>query len=171
MAEIVKLPVGHLGAGADSNSRVCRATCTGNIQSSRPCTIWMGSPRSLSASAISAISGWKVAAIGARWVKAKRPPAGDVTERAAVAHPGQQQPAGIDVPACLHGSENAREVRGVGVFSHQSPGAFVCAAGRVGATRIAPWLRASRSQLHRKPRPLPLPPCSAITSGQARSGV
>src|ERR1700721_1572466 len=41
----------------------------------------------------------------------------------------------------------------------------------VGATRIAPKLRASRSQLHRKPRPLPLPPCSAITSGQARSGV
>src|SRR3979490_2844287 len=41
----------------------------------------------------------------------------------------------------------------------------------VGATRMAPWLRASRSQLHRKPRPLPLPPCSAITSGQARSGV
>ena len=41
----------------------------------------------------------------------------------------------------------------------------------VGATRIAPRLRASRSQLHRKPRPLPLPPCSAITSGQARSDV
>ena len=41
----------------------------------------------------------------------------------------------------------------------------------VGAIRIAPKLRASRSQLHRKLRPLPLPPCSAITSGQARSGV
>ena len=92
---------------------------------------------------------------------------GDVAERAAVAHPGQQQSCGIDVPAASHRIEDAGEVRRVGVFPHQAQVLPVA----VGATRMAPKLRASRSQLHRKPRPLPLPPCSAITSGQARSGV
>ncbi len=57
---------------------------------------------------------------------------------------------------------------GVSVSSPIS--AQVCPVA-VGATRMAPRLRASRSQLHRKPRPLPLPPCSAITSGHERSGV
>ena len=38
MAEIVELAVGDVGAGRRQRSRVCRATCTGNIQSSRPCT-------------------------------------------------------------------------------------------------------------------------------------
>ena len=41
----------------------------------------------------------------------------------------------------------------------------------VGATRMAPWARASRSQFHRNAPPLPLPPCSAMTSGHRRSGV
>jgi len=41
----------------------------------------------------------------------------------------------------------------------------------VGEMRIAPKLRASRSQLHRNARPLPLPPCNAITTGQARSAL
>ncbi len=41
----------------------------------------------------------------------------------------------------------------------------------VGAARTAPRLRASRSQLQRNNRPVPLPPWSATTSGQARSGV
>ena len=41
----------------------------------------------------------------------------------------------------------------------------------VGASRMKPRVRASRSQLHRKAPPLPLPPCIATTSGQARDGV
>src|ERR1019366_974696 len=41
----------------------------------------------------------------------------------------------------------------------------------VAATRMAPKLRASRSQLHTKPRPLPGPPCSASTSGPAREAA
>ena len=36
----------------------------------------------------------------------------------------------------------------------------------VGEIRIAPKLRASRSQLQRKLLPSPDPPCSAVTSGQ-----
>ena len=93
---------------------------------------------------------------------------GDVAERAAVAHAGQQQPCRIDVPAASHRIENARQVR---ACRYRRPSAPSVEPVAVGATRIAPRLRASRSQLHRKPRPLPLPPCSAITSGQARSGV
>src|SRR5436190_4333653 len=45
-----------------------------------------------------------------------------VTERAAVAHPGQQQLARVDVPATAYRIQNASEVRRVGVFSHQRPG-------------------------------------------------
>lgn len=36
----------------------------------------------------------------------------------------------------------------------------------VGASTMKPRVRASRTQLHRKAPPLPLPPCSATTSGQ-----
>ena len=38
MAEIVELAIGHVGARRRQRGRVCRATCTGNIQSSPPCT-------------------------------------------------------------------------------------------------------------------------------------
>jgi hypothetical protein len=40
----------------------------------------------------------------------------------------------------------------------------------VGAITTTPRERASRNQLHRNAPPLPLPPCSATTSGHAREG-
>jgi hypothetical protein len=39
----------------------------------------------------------------------------------------------------------------------------------VGAMTMKPRVRASRTQLHRKAPPLPLPPCMATTSGKARA--
>ena len=38
MAEIVEFAVGTSAPAADSACAVCRATCTGNFQSSLPCT-------------------------------------------------------------------------------------------------------------------------------------
>src|SRR3982074_1540426 len=48
---------------------------------------------------------------------------GDVAERAAVAHSGQQQFCGVDVPAASHPAENTAKIRSVGVVPHQGPGA------------------------------------------------
>ena len=39
MAEIVEFAIDDIGAGGGQRLLVCRATCTGNIQSSVPCTI------------------------------------------------------------------------------------------------------------------------------------
>ena len=92
VAEVVDLGVGHVAPPAISACSAWRASCTGNIQSSRPCTMWIGRPRRRSPSAASTRNGWKDAEIGARWVKGEpRLEPADVGECAAVAHAGQQQ--------------------------------------------------------------------------------
>ena len=46
----------------------------------------------------------------------------DVAERAAVAHPGQQHAACVDIPAASHDIEDVDEIGRVGVIAHQGPG-------------------------------------------------
>jgi len=93
---------------------------------------------------IPAISGWKVAETGARWVGRGGVEPGDIAERAAVVCRSQQT-FGIDIPAASQVHGGYVSVRRVRRRRHQAPGR----ARRGRRDQDGAKLRASRSQLHR----------------------
>ena len=120
---------GRRSRGRRPRRRLARASArrparerAGNIQSCAPCTMWIGRPRTRSASAmVIIIIGWNAAAIGARWVKrAALAQAQHVAEGAAVAHAGQQLARAIEVPAFADLVDHAVDV---GAVERRAPSA------------------------------------------------
>jgi hypothetical protein len=69
----------------------------------------------------------------------------------------------------FHDSETSATMRSMFSLSRSGSISDQVEPSAVGAIAMKPRVRASRSQLHRNAPPLPLPPCSPTTSGQARA--
>ena len=144
-----------------------RPTETGNIQSSAPCVSMIGKPRKRCGSLTASSSGWKLAATGARWVNGESAsrPLTSVKVPPSLMPVSRRRSGLVFQRSFTQASTRLRCAVSVSgsIMDQVSPLA-------VGATRIKPRLRASRTHVHRNSRPCPAPPCNATMSGAGSAG-